>query len=39
VHERPAALDPHIVGKVAELGEVVALAGVENDPDGDAARR
>ena len=37
MHERAAALDPHVVRKVAELDEVVTLAGVENNPDGDAA--
>ena len=36
VHERPTALDPDVVGKVAELDEVVALARVQDDPDYDA---
>jgi hypothetical protein len=35
VHERAAALDPDVVGEVAELDEVMALARVEDDPDRD----
>ena len=37
VHERPAALDSHVVGQVAELDEVVPLAWIKNNPDNDAA--
>ena len=37
VHERPAALDPHVVRQVAELDEVVPFARIEDNPDNDAA--
>ena len=37
VHERTAALDPDVVGEVAELDEVMTLARVENDSNVDAA--
>ena len=42
VHVRPASLDPHGVGKIAKLREVVAFARIQNDPDRplpDVARR
>ena len=37
VHERPAALDPHVVRQVAELDEPLLFARIEDDPDNDAA--
>ena len=37
MHKRAAALDPDVVGQVAELHEVMALARVEDDPDCDPA--
>ena len=37
MHERAAALDPHVVRKVAELDEVMMLSGVENNSDDDTA--
>jgi hypothetical protein len=35
LHERPGALDPHVVSEIAKLGEVVMLARIEhNSNDG-----
>ncbi len=37
MHKRAAALDLHVVGKVAQPDKVMTFARVENDPDNDAA--
>ncbi len=37
MHERAAALDPHVVGEVAKLREIMMLSRIENDPDHDSA--
>ncbi len=36
VHERAAALEPHVVGEVAKRHEIMPLTRIEHDPDWDA---
>ena len=36
VHERAAALDPHVVREIAQGNEIMSLSRIEHDPDHDA---